>query len=77
MNTTSIWGHSQRHDAANSAPPVSTQLVLRLRPRRAWLPRAPEATLGCGWHESSRELLQGLEVTEWLGDTAPRSLAAA
>jgi hypothetical protein len=38
--------------------------VLRLRPRRAWLPRVPEDNPGCGWFESSRELSQGLEVRE-------------
>jgi hypothetical protein len=49
-----------------------TEPVLRLRPRRAWLPRAMDAGASpCGWFESSRELAEGLEVTEFEWDGAP------
>jgi len=48
-------------------PAASTLLVpvVRLRPRRAWLPRMVDPDRGCGWFESSQALRDGLEVTEW------------
>lgn len=61
-----------------AAEPVVSSLlvpVVRLRPRRAWLPRMVDPDRGCGWFESSRALRDGLEVTEWDGELpAPPSL---
>lgn len=57
---------------SDSSPDGPTVSVLRLRPRRAWLPRMADAGLsGCGWYESSRELAEGLEVTECTWDGFP------
>jgi hypothetical protein len=54
--------HRPPFDASDS---TLSEPVLRLRPRRAWLPRAADTEPACGWFESSRELLQGLQVIEW------------
>lgn len=53
-----------------SEPVASTLFVpvVRLRPRRAWLPRMIDPDRGCGWFESSQALRDGLEVTEWSGE---------
>lgn len=59
---------------APAAEPVASTLlvpVVRLRPRRAWLPRMVDPDRGCGWFESSRALRDGLEVIEWTGDAPP------
>lgn len=61
------------HRAEADPTSSGTTTVLRLRPRRAWLPRPLDAAAsGCGWFESSRELAEGLEVIEctWDGPQA-------
>ena len=55
------------------AEPVASSLlvpVVRLRPRRAWLPRVVDPDRGCGWFESSRVLREGLVVIEHADEAA-------
>jgi hypothetical protein len=65
-----VRGHTPA-EAAGATPVTvmadtepATPTVLRLRPRRAWLPRVSQPDTGCGWFESSRELRQGMDVQE-------------